>query len=240
KNRILMLDILANNHWKQPIYFTGGADADEEYIWLKDYLQLDGIAYKLVPIKTKNKGFMDMGRIDTDKLYERVKKWDWKALSGNNVYLDPETRKNSITYRNTLERLAKALIAEKKFHKAEEVIDMATVKIPVSKFGHYSLILPFVELYYQIGKKEKGRKLYEELREIFQEYLVYYSQFNVNNIDLVFPSIERNLYSYDELFKKIAKYEDKDYINQEKRTYIDYIKLYDFLMADEPTQPKQQ
>ena len=39
KNRILMLDILANNDWKQPLYFTGGSNADEEYIWLKDYLQ---------------------------------------------------------------------------------------------------------------------------------------------------------------------------------------------------------
>ena len=52
KNRILMLDILANNNWQRPIYFTGGAQADEEYIWLKDFLQLDGLAYKFVPIKT--------------------------------------------------------------------------------------------------------------------------------------------------------------------------------------------
>ncbi len=233
KNSILMLDILANNHWKQPIYFTGGSDADEEYIWLKDYLQLDGIAYKLVPIKTKNKGFSDMGRIDTDKLYNRVKNWDWKSLSNTNVYLDPETRKNTITYRNTLKRLAKALIAEKKFDKAEDVIDMATEKMPVSKYGNYRLILPFVEMYYQIGEKEKGRKLYEELRGIFQEYLLYYSQFNVNNIDLVYPNIELNLLSYDEILKQILKYEDKEYLDQEKRTYIEYIKLYDFLTAEE-------
>ena len=52
KNRILMLDILANFDWKRPIYFTGGANDDGEYIWLKDYLQLDGLAFKLVPIKT--------------------------------------------------------------------------------------------------------------------------------------------------------------------------------------------
>ncbi|MFZ0491272.1 MAG: DUF2723 domain-containing protein, partial [Salegentibacter sp.] len=29
KNRLLMLDILANNHWKRPIYFTGGSFSDE-------------------------------------------------------------------------------------------------------------------------------------------------------------------------------------------------------------------
>ena len=50
-----MLDILANNNWEKPIYFTGGAQADEEYIWLKDYLQLDGMTYKLVPILTPDR-----------------------------------------------------------------------------------------------------------------------------------------------------------------------------------------
>mgnify|MGYP005745996325 FL=1 len=47
KNQILMLDILANNDWKRPIYFTGGSYEDSEYIWMKDYLQLDGLVYKL-------------------------------------------------------------------------------------------------------------------------------------------------------------------------------------------------
>ena len=28
KNRLLMLDIIANNEWKRPIYFTGGAFGD--------------------------------------------------------------------------------------------------------------------------------------------------------------------------------------------------------------------
>lgn len=42
KNRLLMLDIIANNDWKRPIYFTGGSYESEEFIWMKDYLQLDG------------------------------------------------------------------------------------------------------------------------------------------------------------------------------------------------------
>ena len=56
KNQIMMLDILANNNWERPIYFTGGSYEDSEYIWMKNYLQLDGLVYKLVPIKTCHKG----------------------------------------------------------------------------------------------------------------------------------------------------------------------------------------
>src|SRR5690625_371447 len=65
KGDILMLDILANNDWERPIHFSGGSFNDSDYMWLKDYLQLDGMVYTLVPIKTKmdkNNPF-DMGRI---------------------------------------------------------------------------------------------------------------------------------------------------------------------------------
>ena len=114
KNRLMMLDIIANNNWERPIYFTGGAFGDEDYIWMKDYLQLDGLVYKLVPIKTpveKNNPF-DMGRIDTDKMYDMVTSWDWGNNGDPKMYHDVETRKNSLTYRGNLARLIEALIQE--------------------------------------------------------------------------------------------------------------------------------
>ena len=47
KNRMMMLDIIAQNNWERPIYFSGGAFGDDDYIWMKDYLQLDGFATNL-------------------------------------------------------------------------------------------------------------------------------------------------------------------------------------------------
>ena len=74
-----MLDIVANNNWERPIYFTGGAFGDDDYIWMKDYLQLDGMVYKLVPIKTPvaRANPFDMGRLDTEFMYNKVNNWDW-------------------------------------------------------------------------------------------------------------------------------------------------------------------
>jgi hypothetical protein len=31
--------------------YSCGAFDDEDYLWMKEYLQLDGMVYKLVPIK---------------------------------------------------------------------------------------------------------------------------------------------------------------------------------------------
>jgi hypothetical protein len=36
---------------KRPIFFSPGAFDDEDYLWMKEYLQLDGMVYKLVPVK---------------------------------------------------------------------------------------------------------------------------------------------------------------------------------------------
>lgn len=231
KNRILMLDILANNNWEKPIYFTGGAQADEEYIWLKDYLQLDGMTYKLVPILTPDEGnFFEMGRINTDIMYENVKNWDWRNITDDNIYLDPETRKNSVTYRNNMERLAKALILENKLEKAEEIADISLEKMPVNKFGHYSMLISYLDIYYALNKKEKARKLASELKTVLQENLTYYSQYDENNIEDVFNDIERNLLMYDQIVKTAIQFDDEDYATSLRDEYVTYLKLFDFLI----------
>lgn len=233
KNRILMLDILANNDWKQPIYFTGGAQAEEEYIWLKDYLQLDGMAYKLVPIKTPNKdNVFEMGRIDTNILYEKIKNWDWRNITDNNIYLDPETRKNSVSYRNNMERLAVALLKEGKKEKALEIVNLSLEKMPVEKFGHYSMLIPFVDLYYKLNEKEKARKLTNEILKIQKEHLKYYSQFSISQIEIIFTDVKKSLLMYDQLVKIAVQLDDKDYADKMSNEYISYIKLFDFLMEE--------
>ena len=99
KNRLLMLDIIASNEWNRPIYFSGGAFGDEDYIWMKDYLQVEGVCYKLVPIKTAvdpEKPY-EMGRVNTETMYPLVKKWVWGKRKKQEIYYDIESRKNSIT-----------------------------------------------------------------------------------------------------------------------------------------------
>tara|TARA_B110000503_G_scaffold93375_1_gene140813 strand:- start:42139 stop:45684 length:3546 start_codon:yes stop_codon:yes gene_type:complete len=178
KNQLLMLDILANNDWKRPIYFTGGSYNDAEYLWMKDYLQLDGLVYKLVPIKTqinKNNPY-ELGRIDADLMYSIVKGWEWGNSESSEIYHDPETRKNSISFRGNLHRLALELMKEGKDNKAEEILDLSISKMPIDYFGFYSLIEPYISSYYKLENFEKGDDLFNKLAKKYQENLNYYSQ----------------------------------------------------------------
>ncbi|HET8855601.1 MAG TPA: DUF2723 domain-containing protein, partial [Salinimicrobium sp.] len=144
KNRLLMLDIISGNNWERPIYFTGGSYGDDDFLWMKEYLQLDGVAYKLVPIKTPvdPRNPFEMGRIDSEKMYDIVMGWDWGNSGSPDIYYDPETRKNAITYRSNLARLIQVLLAEGKQEKAETILDLGMEKMPVEYFGYYFLLEP--------------------------------------------------------------------------------------------------
>lgn len=236
KNRILMLDILNNFDWKRPIYFTGGANADEEYIWLKDYLQLDGMAYKLVPIKTSNKGksIFDMGRIDPEKMYENVKKWDWKTINNGKIYLDEQSKRNAISLRNNLIRLSEEFLQKGDSVNAKDVLDLSLYKMPIKQFEHYNFSLGYPELYYRIGDIEKARETVETLIDVFQQKLTYYSTFKNDDVDLIIDNLETNLYMYQNLVQQITRYDnDEAYGKKIFEDYIAHARLFSHLMPEE-------
>ncbi|TDQ28521.1 DUF2723 domain-containing protein [Tenacibaculum caenipelagi] len=236
KARLLMLDILNNFDWKRPIYFTGGANADEEYIWLKDYLQLDGMAYKLVPIKTSNQGktIFDMGRIDPEKMYANVKKWDWKTINNGEIYLDEQSKRNSISLRNNLIRLSEEFLQEGDSLKAKEVLDLSLHKMPIKDFDHYNFSLGYPELYYRIGDIDKARETAETLADIFKQKLQYYSTFKGNDIELIIDNLETTLYMYQNLVQQVTRYDkDESYGKKVFEDYITHARLFSHLMPDE-------
>ncbi|MBL4642087.1 MAG: tetratricopeptide repeat protein [Flavobacteriaceae bacterium] len=236
KNQILMLDILANFNWEQPLYFTGGANDDAEYIWLKDYLQLDGMAYKLVPILTSNKGktMFDMGRIDTEKMYDNLQKLDWRNINDGKIYIDEQTRKNAISLRNNMLRLAEAFANENNFEKAEEILDSSLDKMPIRDFGHISIALGYPEIYYKIGKVKKARKTLETLIDMIQQRLRWYSTFGDEYLNIVIPEIQNELFMYKQgiLDQVNQNDKDKEYVKKLQEDFTNTLSLFSHLMQE--------
>ncbi|MDZ4148417.1 MAG: DUF2723 domain-containing protein [Flavobacteriaceae bacterium] len=220
KNRMMMLDILANNDWKRPIYFSGGSFDNAEYLWMKDYLQLDGLTYKLVPIQTKvdPKNSYEMGRIDSETMYNNALKWDWGNMNGD-IYHDPETRKNSINYRGNLARLADQLIHENQFDKAEKIMDLVIDKTPVEKYGYFSLLEPYVEGYYRIGKNKKAEDLFLRVVKNYQEYLTYFNQMSIDKQLTFFDEIITNIERYRSLTDIIVQYHDDGFVEEQLKIF---------------------
>ena len=228
KNRLMMLDIVNENNWKRPIYFTGGSFGEDDYIWMKDYLQLDGMCFKLVPLKTPtdDPNPMRMGSIDADKMYSIVMKWDWGNSGNSAIYHDPETRKNSITYRTNLARLMETLLLEGKKDKAEKVIDLAMAKMPIAYFEYYSMVEPFAMGYYEVGNKDKARKVVAELIQKYQESLTYFSGFKLADQYYYASDIVSDIEQYRGLIELIRAADDREFYEKEKVKFNNFNKRF--------------
>ena len=210
KNQILMLDILSKNDWKRPIYFTGGSYKDSEYLWMKDFLQLDGLVYKLVPIKTpiNQDNPYQMGRIEPYRMYDIVKKWEWGNSESSEIYHDPETRKNSISFRGNLHRLAESFVSIGENVKAKEIMDLSFEKMPLEYFEYYSLSEPYISTYHKIGEKDKAQKLYSDIEKKYLDQIKYYSNSLENYPDFFSISdYAENIFTYTERYRGLIENE---------------------------------
>lgn len=115
KNDLFILDLIANNDWKRPVYFASGADS-KTYIGLQDYFSSEGLAYKLVPIETKGGNPNSYGRVNVEKMYKNIMevyKWGNMNVEGVNVdYYIRRTMTNN--YRLMFYTLAQELVTQGK------------------------------------------------------------------------------------------------------------------------------
>ena len=173
-----------------------------------------------------------MGRVDGDLMYDIVQQWEWGNANSPEIYHDPETRKNSISYRSNLARLAEVLIDEGKFEKAESILDLALEKMPIDYFGYYSLLTPFVDGYYRIGKAEKARAVFEAVAKKHQSQLIY---FNSLSLDLryelgedILTEVER----YRTLVEAVLENKDKEKLGDYIQSFREHSSYFAFLYGE--------
>jgi len=174
KNQLLVLDILANNNWDRPIYFVAGQT--EDALGLEEYFQLEGLAYRLVPVKGVNKSWFEYGRIDTDILYDNLmNKFSWRGASDPDVFIDYYHKRTLTVVRARLNhaRLARELAAQGDTVRAAKVIDRCLELFPVSKLGYDFYFVDIISASFAAGQKEKARELSREFTDYYAERTGY-------------------------------------------------------------------
>ena len=175
KDEMMILDLLATNNWERPIYWAITVGRNK-YMNLQDYFQVDGFAYRFVPIKSESAADrMSFGHVATDIMYENLmNKFEYGNMNDPDVYIDENNMRMMTNIRNSFNRLAKGLIEEGKLDSAISVIDRAFELVPEEIVHYEYFALELADSYYGAGANEKGKAIVERAFETFNDELGYY------------------------------------------------------------------
>lgn len=132
KDQLVILDILANNHWKRPIYFAVNMPVTS-YTGLDEYLQLEGLALRFVPQKNdREAGNLQLRpAVHLDKAYNKLMNAGWGGLRNPSVYADETVARMFASPMLTASAQTATALAEAGRHEeALRLILKATSEIP--------------------------------------------------------------------------------------------------------------
>ncbi|MEA1886431.1 MAG: DUF2723 domain-containing protein [Bacteroidota bacterium] len=177
KSQMMMLDFLAQNDWERPVYFVTGYHNDA--LGMEEYFQLEGNAYRLVPIKSQNYNWLDYGRIDTDILYDNLmNKFTWGNANDPDVYLDYYHRHTLLVVRARLNyaKLAKALVLEGDNERAVKALDHIMEKLPLYNLPWDNYMPNIIDSYLLAGDQETALDLITGMKDYYSANLDYYTK----------------------------------------------------------------
>ncbi len=184
KNDLAILNIIAANKWKRPIYFTAPYSASE--LGLSQYVRKDGLTYRLVPVKN-NSG------INTDWVVDKLlNKFAFGHANIKGVYFDEQNRLHLNTIRGAYADGAAALADEGKKDEAKKILDIADMGIlevnhPYAMVSHNNqhnyFTFRFLEACYKAGYKELADHVSKALHKDFDQQMKYYQALPEGKLD---------------------------------------------------------
>ena len=216
KAEMMVLDLLATNNWKRPVYFaiTVGSDS---YMGLEKYFQIEGLAYRLVPIvDDSNDG--QTGRIDSDIMYDNVmNKFVWGNISDPNIWLDENNLRMTMNIRNNFSRLANRLIVEGKTEKATEVIDRCLEILPGEVVPHNGFSVGVLDVLYKLNKKEEARVIVDQMMNTNEDDLNWYLSLSGADASSVSRDKQMAMAIIQELYRLTQRYDTEKFEEVSKR-----------------------
>ncbi|PRY37554.1 drug/metabolite transporter (DMT)-like permease [Spirosoma oryzae] len=170
KPDLIMLDMIATNNWKRPIYFSSTL-ANDNYLNLKDHMQLEGYAYRLMPVGVP--GASD-GYVNSDIMYTNMmKKSFFREFDNPNVYYDETYRTPIISARIAFFRLADQLLREGKKAKALEVINYSLKTIPDKSIPYDQISSNYVRFLFELGEPKRALEIADTMATRADQVLTY-------------------------------------------------------------------
>lgn len=177
KNLITVLDILANNNWERPIYYSTTVSGDN-FLNLDDYFVREGMAYRIAPVYTNPQS--TSGGVNTDQMYEQfMNDFQWGGIDDPRVYLDENNLRMTLNFRYGFAILAGSLAEKGETDKAIAVLDEAMRRMPRELVPYNAAILTIIQAYFSAGGVEQAMKLVNDYEDQVTRELDFYRQLSL-------------------------------------------------------------
>ena len=214
KGELIQLEIISNNAlagWTRPIYFAATLPNDQ-YLGLKESMQLEGYAYRLMPFKIQGAqdGFVN-SKIMADNM---LNKMYWRGLNDEKVYYHGDFYMGipSVTLRLGTYRLADQLVREGNAPLAKKVLDHLEQIMPNKVIPYDQFSASMVGLYLLLGEESKALKMAKTIVDRNDQALDYYLSggMRAHERDIQIALYEMNVIvsSFKESKVSPAKYKD--------------------------------
>ena len=225
KDELMILDMIANNNWERPIYFAITIGRDK-YMNLQDYFQLEGLAYRLVPIKSAPEG-ISFGKVNTRLMYKNMMEtFKWGNMENPKVYIDENNGRMMMNIRNTFDRLAGTLVTEGKNDMATKVLDRCVELIPhrVVPYNYFSLMMS--ETYFKAGQPAKAKEIINTMMTDYKEQLDYFFKLKSPMRNLLDDDIQRILYFMREMTMICTRNNQPELLKEVSTSFNSYVERY--------------
>ncbi|MCS6823347.1 MAG: DUF2723 domain-containing protein [Cytophagaceae bacterium] len=197
KKTLVMMDILVNNQWKRPLYFSttlGGSEklGGDDFMWLKPYMQLEGLAYRLLPVRVPG---AEQGWINTDTMYKNmVQKFYYRNLDNEKIFYDENYLRFTINLRSQFGNLASQLLNEGKNEKAKEVIMFSLKKMPHKSIPYDGIVCNYIPILVKVGERKQAEEIMNIVGKESMELLDYVKKKKLGTWSNEFRSGYYNMY----------------------------------------------
>jgi hypothetical protein len=173
KNESAILNIIAANKWKRPIYFTSPYDE----LGFQQYLRTDGLTYRLVPVKNST--------INRDWAFDKLmNKFVFGNADKHGVYYDEENRRHLNSIRMQFASVAINLADNNRKEDARKLVERCDKMMLQENFPygmvsrgqqHNQISGQFLLAAYKAGDSVLAKKVASSLRKDLDQQVTYFN-----------------------------------------------------------------
>lgn len=173
KGDLAIMDLLSTNKWERPVYISTTVPSSQ-YNGLEKFFVQEGMAYRIVPVKTGEPEEGEFGIIDPVVMYDNMmNKFGWGNAADPSVYLDENNRRMLSNFRRIFGNLGKALLASGDTVRAVEVARKGLEIVPAGKMPNDFFSLSLAEVLMRAGEKEEADKIISAIMDYSLDYLEF-------------------------------------------------------------------